>query len=317
MSDRSHERIHRVLRALVFLSISIVAIASTGFASQPAAAGQVTETAEPRQPNAAETIPPITEENVSAWLDGYMPTAMRDDRIPGAVVAIVKDGRVLVSKGYGYANEAKKIPVDPDRTLFRVGSISKLFTATAVLQLVEQGKLDLDRDINTYLDFRIPDRDDGPITLRHLLTHTAGFEEQLFNLLIEDPTTLPVLSQCLRHSIPERIYQAGSTPAYSNYGFALAGYIVQRVSGQSFDDYIEHHVLKPLKMTSSSFRQPLPPELSPFVANAYIEGKPTGYYHYLCDAPAGSLSATAGDLSHFMIAFLQGAQLDGNALFTP
>jgi len=297
-------------------TVFIVALVLMGVSFHSIAAEKLPETTETSQRNAAEASPPLTEENVSAWLDGYIPTAMQRDRIPGAVVIIVKDGHVLVSKGYGYANEAEKIRVEPDHTLFRVGSISKLFTATAVLQLAEEGKLDLDRDINTYLDFRIPDRDDGPITLRHLLTHTAGFEEHISNIEFEDPSILPTLSKCLRHSIPKRIFQAGSTPAYSNYGFALAGYIVQRVSGQLFDDYIEQHVLKPLEMSSSSFRQPLPSELSPFVATPYIDGKPEGYYRLICYAPAGSLSTTAADISHFMIAFLQGAQFEGSALFT-
>src|SRR6185295_17371173 len=131
--------------------------------------------------------PQLTRGDVEAWLDGFLPYAMNRGDIAGGVIVVVKDGRVLLQKGYGYADVATRRPVDPERTLFRVGSISKLFTGTAVLQLVEQGKLDLDRDVNAYLDFVLPPMSAAPITLRNLLTHRAGFEDVLKQLVVVDP----------------------------------------------------------------------------------------------------------------------------------
>jgi CubicO group peptidase (beta-lactamase class C family) len=133
--------------------------------------------------------------DLEVWLDGFMPYALENGDIGGAVVAVVKDGELLFEEGYGYSDVDARKPVDPKTTMFRPGSISKLFTWTAVMQLVEQGKLDLDRNVNDYLDFKLPDRSDGPITLRNIMTHTAGFEEQVKSLITEDPKALVPLQQ--------------------------------------------------------------------------------------------------------------------------
>src|SRR5436190_24248172 len=128
----------------------------------------------------------LTKEDVEAWLDGFTPYALQRGDVAGAVVVVVKDGQVLLAKGYGYADVAARKPVDPERTLFRAGSVSKLYTWTAVMQLVEQGKVDLDTDINTYLDFKIPSRNGKPVTLRNLMTHTPGFDETIRALILND-----------------------------------------------------------------------------------------------------------------------------------
>ena len=172
------------------------------------------------------------------FFDALIPPQMRRDDIPGVVVALVKDGQILFAKGYGYADVAAKRPVTVDTTLFRIASISKLFTWTAVMQIVEQGKIELDRDVNEYLDFRIQATYPQPITLRHLMMHTAGFQEALFNSALP-PNQLPTLREFLVARLPPRIFPPGETPAYSNYGGALAGYIVERISGQPFKDYAE------------------------------------------------------------------------------
>ena len=117
---------------------------------------------------------------MEAFLDKLLGREMEKHHIAGAAVSVVKDGKLFFAKGYGYADLENGIPVDPEQTIFRIGSVAKLFTWTAVMQLVEQGKLDLDADINTYLDFRIPDTYPQPITLKHLLTHTSGFEDRYF-----------------------------------------------------------------------------------------------------------------------------------------
>jgi CubicO group peptidase (beta-lactamase class C family) len=266
-------------------------------------------------PNPSITPHSLDKADLSTWLDGFVPYAIESGDIAGGVVAVVKDGELLLAKGYGYSDVATHTPVDPERTLFRPGSVSKLFTWTAVMQLVEQGKLDLDRDVNTYLDFHIPDRSDGPITLRNIMTHTAGLEEQIKSLIVADPKALPPLADYVRNSTPTRIFKAGSTPAYSNYATTLAGYIVQRVSGQSFDDYIDNNIFKPLGMTHASFRQPLPAGLVPDMGKGYrVASEPAKPYEIVVAAPAGSLAASATDMANFMIAHLQDGEFHGQRI---
>ena len=257
----------------------------------------------------------LTKEDVEAWLDGFMPYALRRGDVAGAVVVVVKDGRVLLPKGYGYADVKARKPVDPEKTLFRAGSVSKLYTWTAVMQLVEQGKLDLDADVNTYLDFKIPPREGRPITLRNIMTHTPGFDEVIRALLVTKPSDLPTLHDALVRWIPPRVTAPGSTPAYSNYGAALAGYIVQRVSGESFDDYIEKHIFAPLGMKFASFRQPLPAELEPFMAKGYkvASGDPKPF-EIVTVPPAGSLSISGTDMARFAIAHLQNGAFESNRI---
>src|SRR5690242_14907620 len=176
--------------------------------------------------------PVLTKQDFETFLDALIPSQLQTRNIAGAVVSVVKDGQTLFQKGYGYADLDAKKSVQPDQTLFRPGSISKLFTATAVMQLVEQGKLDLDRDVNEYIDFTIPKTYPEPVTLRRLLTHTAGFEETLKNLFVAREIDLKPIGTYLANELPARIFPPGKIPSYSNYGFALAGYIVERVSGE-------------------------------------------------------------------------------------
>lgn len=255
----------------------------------------------------------LTAQDATTWLDGFVPYALAAGDIAGAVVVVVKDGQVLVQKGYGKADLATGAPVLPDATLFRPGSISKLFTWTAVMQLVEQGKLDLDADLNQYIDFTIPPSDGKPITLRQVMTHTTGVEEQIRALISDKPAEITPLGEALKHWVPERIHVPGTTPAYSNYATALAGYIVQRVSGEPFDAYIDRHIFKPLGMAHSSFSQPLPPALLAGMSKGYAkasegEAKP---YEFISLAPAGSLAATGSDMARFMIAHLQDGEYLG------
>jgi CubicO group peptidase (beta-lactamase class C family) len=275
---------------------------------------------------AAAVAPPATREgekaltapDVEGWLDGFMPYALRRGGVPGAVVVIVKNGQVLFEKGYGVADVAAGRPFDAGTTLFRVGSVSKLFTWTAVMQLVEAGKLDLDADVNTYLDFRIPPRNGKAVTLRNLMTHTAGFEESFEGIAAEDPDHIPSLGATLKHRIPERVYDPGSTPAYSNYGATLAGYIVQRVAGEPFDDYIARHVFAPLGMGRSTFQQRLPPTLLPDVSKGYLNGgSAPAPFELIVWQPAGGLSTTGDDMARFMIAHLQDGRYGSAQILKP
>ncbi len=259
----------------------------------------------------------LTALDVEAFLDGIVPLQLERDDIAGATVAIVKDGKLLFAKGYGYSDYEKKKTVSADETLFRPGSVSKLFTWTAMMQLAEQGKLDLDRNVNDYLDFKIPDAFGQPVTLKNLLTHTPGFEEQIKDLFTIGSES-PNLGGYLKTHIPRRIYPPGTVPAYSNYGAALAGYIVELVSGRPFHEYVEENIFKPLGMIHSTFRQPLPPALAPFMSNGYQlasdEPKP---FEVVVPFPAGSMSSTAADMSRFMLAHLQDGQFGDARILRP
>ena len=248
----------------------------------------------------------LSKSDVDAWLDGYMPYALARGDVAGAVVVIVKDGQVLTQRGYGYADVAARKPVDPATTLFRPGSTSKLFTWTAVMQQVEAGRINLDADVNIYLDLKMPRYNGKPITMRQIMTHTAGFEEVIKNLLTFDKP-VKSLGDTLKERIPQQIYEPGSTPAYSNYATALAGYIVERVSGMSFDDYVERNIFGRLGMRYASFRQPLPAKLKPFMARGYELGSGKAErYEEIGLAPAGASAVSGGDMAKFMIAHLNG-----------
>ncbi|HYV13357.1 MAG TPA: serine hydrolase domain-containing protein [Pyrinomonadaceae bacterium] len=260
----------------------------------------------------------MTAADVEAFLDGIVPLQLARNDIAGATIAVVKDGKLLFAKGYGYADVKNKKPVSPQETLFRPGSISKLFTWTAIMQLYEQGKLDLDKNINDYLDFKIPDAFGKPITLKNVMTHTPGFEEQIKDLFDTKPVT-PNLGAYLKTHIPARIYPPGTVPAYSNYATAVAGYIVERVSGQPFEQYVAEHILRPLKMTHSAFSQPLPQELAPLMSSGYRLGSDdsAGPFEIVNPFPAGSLSSTATDMAQFMMAHLQDGQLGDARILKP
>ena len=257
---------------------------------------------------------PLVKADVDAWLDGFMPYALERGRAAGAVVVVVKDGRILTQRGFGFADMTKRRPVDPETTLFKQASVSKTITWTAVMQMVEAGRIDLDRDINAYLDFRIPPYRGQPVTMRHLMTHTAGFDEVQRGLNSYDLKDMPSLGDAVKRQVPQRIYAPGTTPAYSNYGTTLAAYIVERVSGIPFNDYAEQRIFAPAGMLRSTFRQDLPARLRPLLANGYIlgSGKP-GKVELNSFAPAGGLTASGADLGRFMIAHLD----NGGALLKP
>jgi CubicO group peptidase (beta-lactamase class C family)/uncharacterized membrane protein len=265
---------------------------------------------------AAKGVHEMTAADVEAFLDGIVPLQLSQNDIAGATVSIVRDGKLLFVKGYGYADVQKKQSVSAQETLFRPGSISKLFTWTAIMQLFEQGKLDLDRDVNEYLDFKIPEAFGKPITLKNIMTHTPGFEEQIKDLFTTSGT--PNLGEYLKTHIPARIYPPGTVPAYSNYATALAGYIVQRVSGRPFDEYIAENIFKPLNMTRSTFAQPLPSSLTPSMSAGYQLGSDAAQpFEVINPFPAGSLSSSATDMAQFMMAHLQDGQLGEAHILKP
>lgn len=272
----------------------------------------------------------LDADEMEAFFDDYLGTQMEVNHIAGAAVAIVKDGQVLFIKGYGFADVEKDIPVDAEQTVFTLGSLSKLFTWTAVMQLVERGQLDLNTNVNVYLDFKIPttlrqaqgDAYPEPITLNHLMSHTSGFEDNYFDQMTTTSGELIPLGEWLKTHIPARVHRPGEVSAYSNYGAALAGYIVERVSGLSYDDYVEQNILGALGMIRTTSRQPVPAALTGDLSQCYrfIKGEyqPQPATNVVLHvAPAGSFRATAADMARFMIAHLNEGQYGDASLLQP
>ena len=265
---------------------------------------------------------PTDPAELEAFLDELLRKEMQGHHIAGAAVSVVKDGELFFAKGYGYADLEKGIPVDPEKTGFLIGSVTKLFTWTAVMQLVEQGKLDLDADINTYLDFRIPDTYPQPITLKHLLTHTDGFEERWFEFLaLEGNEPVPWRDWMSTH-MPARVRPPGDVAAYSNYGTALAGYIVARVSGQPYGQYIQDHILNPLGMANTTAHWPFPPDLRARATTGYTyDAGAFQVFPYLngqwVALPTGGILASAKDMARFMIAHLQDGHTSSASISGP
>lgn len=260
---------------------------------------------------AAAPPPPLTADDTRTFLNSLVPSLLARGAVAGAAIVVVKDEQVLFAGGFGHDDLAAGTRVDPDRTLFQVASISKLFTTLAVLRLVDAGRLDLDADIRTY----VPDLPlaplHGTVTLRHLLTHSAGFEEVDKFSFLPVPADVPELEDFVRNNLPRPLYPPGSVTAYSNYGAALSGLIVQRVSGQAFSTFMRDQVLRPLGMTSSGFDQPAAISGDLRVSKAYVAAPgPEAGSAFVGMVPAGGLSATPADMGRFMrglLAIRQGA----------
>jgi CubicO group peptidase (beta-lactamase class C family) len=262
----------------------------------------------------------LTATDLESFVDGMMASGLESHRIPGATVAVVSDDELLFAKGYGQADVDAGTPVVANRTLFRVGSVSKLVTYTAVMQGVESGRLDLDRDVNDYLGdspVRVPATYDEPVTLRHLGTHTPGFEDVYEGLFLYDAADVQPLGEALAATRPARVRPPGELAAYSNWGAALAGHVVAERADTSFEAYAEANVFEPLGMDRSTFRQPVPAGLAPDLATGYRyrDGAfEPGRFEYVGTPPAGSMSATATDMSRFMLAHLGEGGVEGGRI---
>ena len=260
---------------------------------------------------------------LEAFFDGAMHVGMEEHHVTGAVVAIVKDGKVLFAKGYGKSDLAKDTPIDPATSLFRIGSTTKTLTWTAVMQLVEEGKLDLDADVNTYLKgVKLPKAFGKSITLRDIMTHTAGFEDGFLGYLIaSDPKNQIPISTAMALHRPAVVSPPGTMSAYSNYGAALAGLIVEQVSGMPFNEYIETHILEPLDMRYATMQEPVPERLAPYVTTGYKfenGGEVAQPYEVIGGfRPAGSAAVSALDMTHLMLAHLQGGRYGDRQILKP
>ena len=260
-------------------------------------------------PPRAEAPPPWPADAAAleSFFNPIFEQEMARRNIPGAVCILVGDGRVLFQKGYGVVDSETKRPVDIERTVFRLASVSKVFTAVAVMQLVEQGRLDLHRDVNAYLKkLQLPATYPEPVTLDHLLTHTAGFDDRYLGMGARNDAELPALGDYLARNMPPRVMPPGRYFSYSNHGFALAGHIVEEISGMPFPEYARRFIFEPLGMTRSTFV--LTPGWLPTLVTGYMDFRGTRS-PVVVDAPqtvpASSLASTAPDMARFMIALLQ------------
>jgi len=314
--------------------------ATTPTARPPAVPHAVTAVAAPppapRAPGArlqpGQTMAPA---ELEAFVDGLVKPAMARQHVAGVTVAVVQNGQLLLKKGYGFASLSPERAVDPDRTLFRLGSISETFTWIGLMKEVEAGRIRLDRPVNLYLPERLRVRDQGfgePVRVVDLMAHAAGFEDRAFGHRIEeDPDYVRPLDLYLRRERPRRVRPPGKVSSYSNYGAGLAGEAVTWVSGQPFERLMEEEIFLPLGMSRTTFRErrpakaalpaPMPPALVADVADGFrwtaggFERRP---YEYIGqNAPASSASSTAGDMARYMLALLGGGQFGGATIYGP
>lgn len=292
---------------------AVAAVAAAGaiavLATSCAGATGASPAPPPSVPNPEASDAALTEQDVNAWLDGILPASMDQAQMAGAAVSVVSDGELLTARGYGYSDVEAQEPVDPEETLFRVASVTKTFTATAVMQMVEGGDLDLDTDVDEYLDFEVDKAYDEDLTLRHLLSHTGGFEERVANAMLADGEEVDLRS-VVADDPPEQVSEPGTAPAYSNYGIALAGYIIENTSGIPFHEYVEEKVLAPAGMDSSSLGQPLPEELESRLSEGYTtdEEPPTDRFEIVSDSPAGALTSSVTDMAEFMRVHMEASE---------
>jgi CubicO group peptidase (beta-lactamase class C family) len=264
---------------------------------------------------------PSDPAELASFLDSFIGAQLAAEQIVGAAVAVVQDDRLLVAQGYGYADLEQRTPVIADQTLFATGSTGKLFTWAAVMQLVEQGVLDLDADVNrylSYLDAEIPPTYAEPVRVRHLFSHTAGFDN-VPGIFTTDPQELVSQGLALRALMPERVRPPDELAAYSNFGAALAGVLVEEATHTPIELYLEQQIFTPLGMDSTTLRQPLPAELAArkatgyTVANAAPQAAPQLYVRL---PAAGASYATVTDMAQFMRAILNDGSVDGAQIFS-
>lgn len=269
----------------------------------------------PAAPAAASPAVP-TSDDLAGFLDPIFARQLAEYNIPGAVVVVVNDGEILYKQGYGFANLEQQVPFDPDRTLFTIGSVTKLFTATAVMQQVEQGRLDLHTDVNRYLTgLQVPSTYPEPITPAHLLTHTAGFDDQTIGWIATSPDEVEPLKEHLTRYLPPRIRPPGQMSQYNNHGISLAGHLVEEVTGLAFPKYLASHIWEPLGMTHTTYRPST--EVAPEIATGYMsltgQNQP-GQRVYFNIQPAGGIWTTATDMAAFMLAHLENGAYQGRRI---
>lgn len=321
----------------------LLAVAGFAFAAQGSAADSIeadksvahspaTVIDDASGPAAARFAPGdvVPEQELAAFVDGLVRAGMLGLNVAGVEVAVVQRGRIVLQKGYGLANLDPARPVDAQRTLFRIGSISKVFTWMLVMREVERGRLRLDAPVNDYLpdELKIPDQGfREPIRIIHLMSHAPGLASSSTGEFIEDHRKILSLSDRLRMQFPPRVMEPGVLSSYSDHGTELAGYIVARLNGVDFETLAEREVFTPLGLRHTTFRQPHPPreDLAAPMEEELASNLSSGFgaagrdftarpFEYTL-APSGSLSTTAADMARVMLLLLNDGSLDGAKLY--
>ncbi len=288
-------------------------LAGTGAACSAALVGSATTAT--GTPAATPTDEQL-DTDLEGLVDELVETSLSEHDIPGASVAIVSDGSRSLTKGYGVADRETESPVDPEETLFRIGSVSKPVVATALMDLVERTELDADAAVDDYLDVAIDESGAEPVTLTDLVTHRGGFESTNRGAWIPDEDDLRPLESYLRDDPQQRVRPPGSLGSYSNFGYALAGQVLVRHAEKPFHQAIDDALLEPAGMATSSFRQPLPSSLAERHATGYAPTRTyrNGEFPFVGLRPAGSMSATASDMGRFLELQLNSGRLDGEQI---
>jgi len=275
----------------------IISVLTVLFYTQTSMAVQTDQQIAPPQPGA------ISSTTIDQTVSPIVERLMAKKNIPGASVIVVKDGNIVFKKGYGFADQDNKTPVDPDTSIFHIGSVTKLFTATAAMQLHDQGKLDLHSSINKYLKaFKVEEPFGRPITMANLLTHTGGLHYKLVGTVTPFGQVSTPLDSHLAKALPDPARTPGFISVYSDYGMGLAGHVIEAVSGMSYQDYVDQHILKPLEMDNSGLI--LTPERSLQMAMpgaADPSNFPPADFNYSNFAPATEIHSSAGDIAKFML----------------
>jgi len=260
--------------------------------------------------------------NLSEFIDGVVEAHRQENKLSGVTVSVVQNDSIIFARGYGMADIEQRRPVLSDETLFRIGSVGKTYIWTAVMMLAEEGLLDLDADVNQYLnEVDIKKAFGEPVTLRHLMSHRAGFEDsmRLFSVADDDPRTL---SELLNEHQPKRIYTPGKRTSYSNWGSALAAQIVEDVSGTPFKMFLQERILDPLDLNHTILDLPdeMPSHIRENLADGYKSDRGTlnhqGAMQIGAYWPAGGTSATAYDMARWMKFHLNSGELDGVRLLS-
>ncbi|WP_460771601.1 serine hydrolase domain-containing protein [Nocardiopsis nanhaiensis] len=253
------------------------------------------------------------------FVDERVPELLAEHGAPGVMVSVVADGEPLASGAHGDADLAEGTPMDAETHSFPTASVAKSFTALSVLQLAEQGEVDLHEDVNTYLPegLRIPDTLPEPVTLHHLLTHTPGFDERTDSDDAEDVENHRGLEEFLRDNTPERIFPPGERSAYSNYGTGLAGFVVQEVSGVPFEEYVERNLFAPLGMHGTEFGQVHELADEHALVTGHLPDGSAAEQEHIPLSSAGAAVTTGADMDRFMLALLNGGELDGERVLSP
>ena len=272
---------------------------------------------------------------LAAFVDGVVAETIARQHLAGVAVSVVQHGQVVLKKGYGFARLSPDQPVDPDRTLFRLGGVSQAFTWIGVMKEVEAGRIRLDQPVNLYLPERVQVRDQGydqPVRVADLMAHAAGFEDRAFGHAVErDADYVRPLDLYLRRERPRRVRPVGRVSSVSPYGVALAGEAISWTSGKSFERLMEDEIFLPLGLRHTTFREPRPEKaaLPAPMPGSLAETTAQGFrwadggferqpYEYRGQAaPAASASASAGDMARVMLLLLGGGQLDGVTVYGP